>query len=132
MIPITNDFLKSKKDRRFIKTALRNTDARYKANKTLTPSFFFSSTLASFSRRIDAINSKKIRLSKINNISNFILKKHSAKCFLPKHIQNSIKEIWELQILLMKIPEKSKIALRRKLFRAGYDFLLLREKSGEM
>ena len=31
----------------------------------------------------------------------------------------------------MKIPEKSKIAFRRKLFRAGYDFLLLREKSGE-
>ena len=31
----------------------------------------------------------------------------------------------------MKIPTKSKIALRRKLFRAGYDFLLLREKSGE-
>ena len=51
--------------------------------------------------------------------------------FSSKHIQNSIKEIWELQILLMKIPTKSKIALRRKLFRAGYDFLLLREKSGE-
>ena len=31
----------------------------------------------------------------------------------------------------MKIPEKSKIAFKRKLFRAGYDFLLLREKSGE-
>ena len=72
-----------------------------------------------------------MKLSKINNISNVILKKHSAKCFLPKHIQNSIKEIWELQILLMRIPEKSKIALRRRLFRAGYDFLLLREKSGE-
>ena len=132
LIPITNDFLKSKKDRRFIKTALRNTDARYKANKTLTPSFLFSVLLwPAFSRRIDAMNSKKIRLSRIKNISNFILKKHSAKCFLPKHIQNSIKEIWELQILLMKIPTKSKIALRRKLFRAGYDFLLLREKSGE-
>ena len=76
LIPITNDFLKSKKDRRFIKTALRNTDARYKANKTLTPSFLFSVLLwPAFSRRIDAINSKKIRLSKINNISNFILKK---------------------------------------------------------
>ena len=30
-----------------------------------------------------------------------------------------------------QIPEKSKIVFRRKLFRAGYDFLLLREKSGE-
>ena len=41
LIPITNDFLKSKKDRRFIKTALRNTDARYKANKTSHHLFFF-------------------------------------------------------------------------------------------
>ena len=31
----------------------------------------------------------------------------------------------------MRIPEKSKITHRRRLFRAGYDFLLLREKSGE-
>ncbi len=132
LIPITNDYLKSKKDKRFIKVALRNTDERYKANKTLTPSFLFSVLLwPAFFKRIDAIKSKKMKLSKINNISNVILKKHSAKCFLPKHIQNSIKEIWELQILLMRIPEKSKIALRRRLFRAGYDFLLLREKSGE-
>ena len=31
----------------------------------------------------------------------------------------------------MKIPEKAHIAIKHKRFRAAYDFLLLREKSGE-
>ena len=44
-------------------------------------------------------------------------------------IQKSIKETWEMQIMLLRIPEKSKITLKHPRFRAAYDFLLLREKS---
>ena len=45
--------------------------------------------------------------------------------------QKSIKETWEMQVMLLRIPEKSKILIRHPRFRASYDFLLLREKSGE-
>ena len=36
-----------------------------------------------------------------------------------------------MQIMLLRIPEKSKMTLKHKRFRAAYDFLILREKSGE-
>ena len=36
-----------------------------------------------------------------------------------------------MQVMLLKIPEKSKILIKHPRFRASYDFLLLRENSGE-
>ena len=36
-----------------------------------------------------------------------------------------------MQVMLLRIPEKTKILIRHPRFRASYDFLLLREKSGE-
>ena len=36
-----------------------------------------------------------------------------------------------MQVMLLRIPEKSKILIKHSRFRASYDFLLLREKSGE-
>ena len=41
-----------------------------------------------------------------------------------------IKEIWEFQIKLLKFPPKSKLIYSHRRFRAGYDFLLLREEAG--
>ena len=41
LLPLTKDFLGSKKDRRFIFNALKNTDKRFQQNKTLTPAFLF-------------------------------------------------------------------------------------------
>ena len=42
-----------------------------------------------------------------------------------------IKEIWALQIRLLKYPPRSNLIYSHKRFRAGYDFLLLREEAGE-
>ena len=36
-----------------------------------------------------------------------------------------------MQIMLLRFPEKYKIAIKQARFRSAYDFLLLREKSGE-
>ena len=132
LLPQTKNFLSSKKDKRFILNALRDTDQRYRNNQTLTPSFLFSVLLwPALVNKTGPLNFKKIKITKVSRIANFILKKHNENCFIPKRIQQSIKETWELQILLMKIPEKAHIAIKHKRFRAAYDFLLLREKSGE-
>ena len=74
---------------------------------------------------------KKIKIPKITKTANIILKRHNEHCFIPSRIQKSIKEIWEMQVMLLRIPEKSKILIKHPRFRASYDFLLLREKSGE-
>ena len=77
------------------------------------------------------LNSKKIKIPKLFRASNIILKRHNDHCFIPNRIQKAIKETWEMQIMLLRIPEKSKISLKHPRFRAAYDFMLIREKSGE-
>ncbi len=132
LLPLTKGFLNAKKERKLIFNALKNTDKRFNENKTLTPSFLFAVLLwPALKNRIGDLNSKKIKIPKISQASNIILKKHNEHCFIPNRIQKSIKETWEMQIMLLRIPEKSKITLKHPRFRAAYDFLLLREKSGE-
>ena len=132
LLPLTKGFLNAKKERKLIFNALRNTDKRFNENKTLTPSFLFAVLLwPALKNRIGELNSKKIKIPKISQASNIILKRHNEHCFIPNRIQKSIKETWEMQIMLLRIPEKSKITLKHPRFRAAYDFLLLREKSGE-
>ena len=132
LLPLTKDFLNAKKERKLIFNALKNTDKRFNENKTLTPSFLFAVLLwPALKNRIGDLNSKKIKIPKISQASNIILKRHNEHCFIPNRIQKSIKETWEMQIMLLRIPEKSKITLKHPRFRAAYDFLLLREKSGE-
>ena len=132
LLPLTKGFLNAKKERKLIFNALRNTDKRFNENKTLTPSFLFAVLLwPALRNRIGELNSKKIKIPKISQASNIILKRHNEHCFIPNRIQKSIKETWEMQIMLLRIPEKSKITLKHPRFRAAYDFLLLREKSGE-
>ncbi len=132
LLPLTKDFLNAKKERKLIFNALKNTDKRFNENKTLTPSFLFAVLLwPALKNKIGELNSKKIKIPKISQASNIILKRHNEHCFIPNRIQKSIKETWEMQIMLLRIPEKSKITLKHPRFRAAYDFLLLREKSGE-
>ena len=132
LLPLTKGFLNAKKERKLIFNALKNTDKRFNENKTLTPSFLFAVLLwPALKNRIGELNSKKIKIPKISQASNIILKRHNEHCFIPNRIQKSIKETWEMQIMLLRIPEKSKITLKHPRFRAAYDFLLLREKSGE-
>ena len=132
ILPVTRGYLDAKKDRRFIFNALRNTDKRFDEDKTLTPSFLFSVFLwPALINKTGELNSKKIKVPKITRAANIILKQHNEHCFIPSRIQKSIKETWEMQVMLLRIPEKSKILIRHSRFRASYDFLLLREKSGE-
>ena len=132
LLPLTKNFMNAKKDRRLIFNALKDTDKRFNQNKTLTPSFLFAVLLwPALINKIGDVNSKKIKIPRVSKVANLILKKHNEYCFIPKRIQSSIKEIWEIQVMLLRIPEKAHITLKHKRFRAAYDFLLLREKSGE-
>lgn len=132
LLPQTKGYLSAKKERKLIYNALRNTDKRFHENKTLTPSFLFSVLLwPALKNKIGELNSKKVKIPKISRAANIILQRHNEHCFIPNRIQKSIKETWEMQIMLLRIPEKSKITLKHPRFRAAYDFLLLREKSGE-
>jgi len=131
LLPITAKQCINEKHKSFILNALSNSDARVKKGLPLTPAFLFSVLLwPSLTERTRDINSKKVKLPALLRSSNIIIKQCRQDCFIPKRIENIIKEIWEFQIKLLKFPPKSKFIFSHRRFRAGYDFLLLREEAG--
>ena len=131
LLPITAKQCTNEKHKSFILNALSNSDARVKKGLPLTPAFLFSVLLwPSLIERTGDINSKKIKLPALLRSSNIIFKQCRQDCFIPKRIESMIKEIWEFQIKLLKFPPKSNLIFSHRRFRAGYDFLLLREEAG--
>ena len=131
LLPITAKQCSNDKNQFFILNALSNSDLRIKKGLPLTPAFLFSVLLwPGLIERTGEINSKKVKLPMLLRSSNIIIKKCRQDCFIPKRIENMIKEIWEFQIKLLKFPPKSKLIYSHRRFRAGYDFLLLREEAG--
>ena len=131
LLPITANQYTNQKNQLFILTALSNSDSRVKKGLPLTPAFLFSVLLwPALTEKIGEVNSKKIKLPHLLKSSNIILKQFREDCFIPKRIENMIKEIWEFQIKLLKFPPESKLIYSHRRFRAGYDFLLLREEAG--
>jgi len=131
LLPVTAKQCTNEKHKSFILNALSNSDARVKKGLPLTPAFLFSVLLwPSLIERTGDINSKKIKLPALLRSSNIIFKQCRQDCFIPKRIESMIKEIWEFQIKLLKFPPKSNLIFSHRRFRAGYDFLLLREEAG--
>ena len=61
-----------------------------------------------------------------------VVLEQSQHTTIPRRISNVSKEIWELQIRLERKDRRSvSFCFDHTRFRAGYDFLLLRERSGE-
>ena len=131
LLPNTANQCSNEKNKSFILNALSNSDARVKKGLPLTPAFLFSVLLwPGLTERIGDINSKKTKLPALLRSSNIIFKQCRQDCFIPKRIENMIKEIWEFQIKLLRFPPKTKLIFSHRRFRAGYDFLLLREEAG--
>ena len=131
LLPITAKQCSNEKNYIFFLTALSNSDDRVKKDLPLTPAFLFSVLLwPALTNRMGEINSRKIKSPILLRASNIIFKQCREDCFIPKRIENMIKEIWEFQIKLLKFPPKSKLIFSHRRFRAGYDFLLLREEAG--
>ena len=131
LLPRTAEQCSSQKKHLFVLNALSNSDNRVKKGLPLTPAFLFSVLLwPSLTERLGEVNSKNIKLPTLLRASNIILKQYREDCFIPKRIENMIKEIWEFQIKLLKFPPNSKSIYSHRRFRAGFDFLLLREEAG--
>ena len=131
LLHLTEKQCSNEKNKSFILNALSNSDTRARRGLPLTPAFLFSVLLwPSLTEKIGEINSKKTKLPALLRASNIIIKQCRQDFFITKRIENMIKEIWEFQIKLLKFPRKSKLIFSHRRFRAGYDFLLLREEVG--
>ncbi|MCO1334662.1 polynucleotide adenylyltransferase PcnB [Microbulbifer sp. OS29] len=115
--------------------ALRNTDKRIHADMRVTPAFLYAALLW------PAVNTEQQKLiakgipaaPALAQAAQKITSLQLAHTAIPKRFSIPMREIWDLQ---QRLPQRGGSRAQRLMehprFRAAYDFLLLREESGEI
>lgn len=118
-----------------IRQALRNTDARIRQGKSVTPYFLFAAMLwpalqAEWRHRQD--QGEPVQPALHQAIAKVIGRQIQATS-IPKRFSGPMKEIWEMQMRLPRRHGKRALTtMEHPRFRAAYDFLLVREAAAEL
>lgn len=117
---------------RLVGLALRNSDDRIARGLGVTPGFLLAALLwPPLQRRMARLEGDR-HLMRQRECAEEVVLEQSQHTTIPRRISNVSKEIWELQIRLERKDRRSvNFCFDHTRFRAGYDFLLLRERSGE-
>ena len=117
---------------RLVGLALRNSDDRIARGLGVTPGFLLAALLwPPLQRRLGRLEGGP-HLMQLRECAEQVVLEQSQHTTIPRRISNVSKEIWELQIRLERKDRRSvNFCFEHPRFRAGYDFLLLREQSGE-
>ncbi len=117
---------------RLVGLALRNSDDRIAGGLGVTPGFLLAALLwPPLQRRMARLEGDR-HLMRQRECAEEVVLEQSQHTTIPRRISNISKEIWELQIRLERKDRRSvNFCFDHTRFRAGYDFLLLRERSGE-
>lgn len=111
-----------------------STDKRLAENKPINPAFLFA-VLLWWPLQIEIENLMQKGLNQFDAFANAakdVLKKQNQQITIPAKIATVIKEIWQLQHRLESCTRsKVRKIMANNRFRAAYDFLVLRAKSGE-
>lgn len=135
LFPETVQAINNGQSDELVRKALRNTDARIAQGKSVTPYFLFAAMLwpalqAEWRKRQD--NGEPIQPALHQAIAKIIGRQVQATS-IPKRFSGPMKEIWELQMRLPRRQGKRAfVTMSHPRFRAAYDFLLVREESGEI
>jgi poly(A) polymerase len=120
---------------RIIIHTAENTDQRLSKGKRVTPAFIFAAFLwPDLWERFQVLKSQEKRSLQelLFQAADEIVIAQQQKTAIPKRFLIPMREIWALQLRLTKRdPKRAYSMLEHNRFRAAYDFLLLREQSGE-
>ncbi len=118
-----------------IHNALKNTDRRLKQRKSVSPGFLYAVLLwPSVQEQLQQVlaNKRVPPLSALHDVASKVILDQVKRTSIPKRFSSNIREIWELQLrLCRKQGNKVEQLIEHPRFRAAYDLLVLREKSGE-
>lgn len=117
-----------------IRAALASTDERVRADKPVTPAFVYAALLwPVLQNRFEALTAQGVpELPALQQAATEVIDEQQRYIALPRRFAVPVREIWELQQRLpRRTPRKVENLMENRRLRAGYDFLLLREQSGE-
>lgn len=119
--------------RLFLIRALENSDSRFADGKTLTPYFLLAALLweplqLAATKRIEQGEHETIAYQ---NAANEVLSRQIKITAMPRHITQSMRDVWFLQNKFSKtFGSRPYRLLEQPKFRAAYDFLQLRAETG--
>lgn len=118
----------------FVLRAAQNTDQRIQVGKTINPAFFYAVMLwDAFLERYEQHSARGLAPSEARVQAGLeVLKRQATRTVIPRFAETFIREVWEMQYrLLQPKPQHIEALATHARFRAGFDFLLLREKAGD-
>ena len=113
---------------------MRSTDERVAQDKPVTPAFILAALLwppmVELKHRLE--DNGLAPMEALAEAAQSLVSEQLHHIAIPRRFTAPMREIWEFQLRLQKRRgRKSVDLLRHRRFRAAYDFLLLREQSGE-
>lgn len=117
-----------------IRQALINTDERIRLGKPVTPAFLLAALLwpALPARVLEQQERGLPPIPAMQEAAHDLIAEQCRRIAVPKRFTLPIREIWDMQERLPRRQGKrADLLLENPRFRAGYDFLLLRESAGE-
>ena len=135
VLPLLDVILEQPLGQRFIELALANTDERVREGKSVTPAFLFAAllwheVLASW---LAAKTAGERPMPALFTAMDAVLERQSRRLAIPRRFEATIKEIWSLQPRFdQRSGQRPFRLIEHPRFRAAYDFLVLRDRSGEM
>lgn len=135
LFPGSAESIKETVSRQFFENAMLNTDKRIRADKRVTPAFIYAVLLwPEVVRRQREISNQEscTELQAAHQAQQQVLQSQLRIISIPKRFTSTMREIWDLQPALAKRSgRRAYRTMEHQRFRAAYDFLLLREQSGE-
>jgi len=120
---------------RFVMAALKSTDERISAGKTVSPGFVFAALLwPEVQAEWKVLEEKGMpEIPALYQAMDHVMKAQAAILAIPHRYGADMREIWALQPrFLQRSGKRPYRLLEHPRFRAGYDFVLLRGTSGEV
>ncbi len=122
------------KDKRMLEGAFSSTDKRISQGKSITPAFLLAAILWPAVRRHyeQKISTGLAPMLAMQEAGHAITEMQLTQIAIPKRFTIPMREIWEYQLRLdRRTGKRPQLLLSHKRFRAAYDFLIIRETSGE-
>ncbi len=135
VLPLLDVILEQPLGERFVMLALKNTDERIRAGKTVSPAFLFAAltwheVLAAW-KKTEARGVPPVPA--LYEAMEQVLDKQTEQIAIPRRYTADMKELWALQSRFeQRGGQRPFRLLEHPRFRAAYDFLLLRCESGEV